>query len=279
MQGKRMVSYRYPRTKTIRFSLVIAACILSCGRKEATTTDTVPVPTMRLFGKKLPSPDDTTIFDVTGAIRLPPGWHTYWHNPGDAGLPPRFEALTPKGWLGGVHLPVPERITEGSITTIGFHEYMPFRLKAYLPGDTNTPFSIRAAILICKEQCIPVSCTASISFNRNDVFRDSLSATPFGMPDTILTVLLTVTDTTLRFAFSREGAEWPAGKPVDLFVAVNGIAAPVPAPRFSRSGDTLHAVLERPSMPIAVPGTVEGLLVVASENGTGKGIEFTAVRN
>src|SRR3954462_5964753 len=25
------------------------------------------------------------------AIQLQPGWHTYWRNPGDSGVPPRFD--------------------------------------------------------------------------------------------------------------------------------------------------------------------------------------------
>ena len=30
------------------------------------------------------------------AIQLQPGWHTYWRNPGDSGVPPRFDTLSYK---------------------------------------------------------------------------------------------------------------------------------------------------------------------------------------
>ena len=41
-----------------------------------------------------------------------PGWHGYWANPGDAGLPMRIEWRLPPGFsVGALHYPVPARLT------------------------------------------------------------------------------------------------------------------------------------------------------------------------
>ncbi len=41
-----------------------------------------------------------------------PGWHGYWANPGDAGLPMRIEWQLPAGFsVGALDYPVPTRLT------------------------------------------------------------------------------------------------------------------------------------------------------------------------
>lgn len=54
-------------------------------------------------------PGDT----ITAALRLEhaPGWHTYWRNPGDAGLPTSVDWSLPEGLsLGDFEWPVPEKL-------------------------------------------------------------------------------------------------------------------------------------------------------------------------
>src|SRR5258706_6099571 len=54
-------------------------------------------------------------FSVGLVMRMRAGWHTYWKNPGDAGLPPRIKWRLPGGFSAGpIQWPVPERISAGS---------------------------------------------------------------------------------------------------------------------------------------------------------------------
>ena len=54
-------------------------------------------------------------------LRLAPGWHTYWQNPGDAGLAPELELDLPSGATAGpIAWPVPQRIPEGALMTYSY---------------------------------------------------------------------------------------------------------------------------------------------------------------
>ncbi len=49
------------------------------------------------------------------------GWHTYWKNPGDSGMPTRIQWQLPEGWSAGPILwPAPERIRVGPLANFGY---------------------------------------------------------------------------------------------------------------------------------------------------------------
>src|SRR5687768_16190034 len=50
--------------------------------------------------------------DLAIVMHTSPGWHGYWQNPGDAGLPMRAEWTLPAGaTVGPLRYPVPTRLT------------------------------------------------------------------------------------------------------------------------------------------------------------------------
>ena len=52
---------------------------------------------------------------------LRPGWHTYWQNPGDAGVPPELDLDLPPGATAGpIVWPTPQRVPEGSLMTYSY---------------------------------------------------------------------------------------------------------------------------------------------------------------
>ena len=60
-------------------------------------------------------------FHIGLRLRLSPGWHTYWQNPGDAGVPPALDLTLPDGAKAGpIAWPVPQRIAEGSLMTYAY---------------------------------------------------------------------------------------------------------------------------------------------------------------
>ncbi len=95
-------------------------------------------------------------------IAMQPGWHTYWENGGDAGLPTTIEWTLPPGWSAGPILwPAPHRYEEdGDIVTFGYSERVVLLTEvtpdAAAPAG-STPAEIRARVdwLQCKELCIP----------------------------------------------------------------------------------------------------------------------------
>ncbi len=62
-----------------------------------------------------------TPFRIGLRIRLAPGWHTYWRNPGDAGVAPELDLALPKGATAGpIGWPAPQRIAEGPVMTYAY---------------------------------------------------------------------------------------------------------------------------------------------------------------
>ena len=54
-------------------------------------------------------------------FKMDEGWHIYWKNPGDSGLPPKITWHLPSGVAAGdIQWPKPERFSEGSFTSFGY---------------------------------------------------------------------------------------------------------------------------------------------------------------
>lgn len=98
-------------------------------------------------------------------IEMAPGWYTYWRNPGEAGVPPRFD-------LGGsdnvadvaVHYPVPERHDDGVSVSVIYRDHVVFPLTV-TPRDRNAAVRLRldASFGVCSTVCIPNQATAEVT--------------------------------------------------------------------------------------------------------------------
>jgi thiol:disulfide interchange protein DsbD len=100
-------------------------------------------------------------------MRMRAGWHTYWKNPGDAGLPLRIQWRLPEGFSAGpIQWPVPERIPAGTIMSYGYER------EVLLPIEITPPNRIAADSvtiagtfdwLECKEACLPGSAVLDLT--------------------------------------------------------------------------------------------------------------------
>jgi DsbC/DsbD-like thiol-disulfide interchange protein len=101
------------------------------------------------------------------AVRLDPGWKTYWRTSGDSGVPPRFdfsksdniEAVT-------VLWPAPTKFDDGAGgTSLGYHDQvvLPLRIVA---KNADKPATLRADIsyAVCEKICIPIEANAELAF-------------------------------------------------------------------------------------------------------------------
>jgi DsbC/DsbD-like thiol-disulfide interchange protein len=104
------------------------------------------------------------------------GWHTYWRNAGDSGMPPTFEfTVEPKGMLeiGPPCWPVPQRhIGEGDILDYiheGRVEHL-FEVKrgASWKPDIDIKVVCKASWLVCKEACLPGDGQSEIVIRSSD---------------------------------------------------------------------------------------------------------------
>jgi thiol:disulfide interchange protein DsbD len=100
-------------------------------------------------------------------LQMDPGWHVYWKQPGDSGLPPRLKWTLPAGVSAEeITYPRPERFTAGTLASYGYTGevllLVPMKADASLaPG--SAPISVNASWLECRETCIPAKATLGLS--------------------------------------------------------------------------------------------------------------------
>ena len=107
-----------------------------------------------------------TPFTVAVRLRHDPGWHTYWRNPGDAGLPTRAEWRLPPGFSAGpIQWPVPGRIGDETVLNYGYSGEVLLPVEIVPPGDLpkgEAALAARLTWLECKDVCIPGEAEVSL---------------------------------------------------------------------------------------------------------------------
>ena len=92
-------------------------------------------------------------------FKLEPGWHIYWKNPGDAGLPPHVIWQLPEGVRAlPLQFPAPQRLPLGSLVDYGYeHELLlPLHLQIAQNAESgNTHLRAKIDWLVCQNTCIP----------------------------------------------------------------------------------------------------------------------------
>lgn len=93
-------------------------------------------------------------------FRIPRGWHLYWSNPGDSGLPPGLSWSLPEGWsVDKPAFPVPrEHVSEAGRSWIHKDELVlrvPLWAPAGLEPGERFPIRLEADWLACREACVP----------------------------------------------------------------------------------------------------------------------------
>ncbi len=108
--------------------------------------------------QKTVQPGET--FWIGVRMDLREGWHVYWRNPGDSGMPLLLEWMNPEGFeIGEIQWPYPEWIDVSGLTSYGYHGEKLFMMEATAPehladGEEFTLMT-QADWLICEKICIP----------------------------------------------------------------------------------------------------------------------------
>ena len=93
-------------------------------------------------------------------LTLDKGWHTYWRNPGDSGLPTTLAWKLPAGVdAGPIEWLPPQVLPVGPLTNYGYEGVAlhPVTLHATpaFAGERQVTLAVRADWLVCRETCIP----------------------------------------------------------------------------------------------------------------------------
>ncbi len=103
-------------------------------------------------------------------LRLAPGWHTYWSNPGDAGEAATIAVSASgggSGQTGEVLWPTPTRLPEGPLMSYGYtgDVLLPLSLLPVAAAGADAPLVLSATAdwLACSTVCVPEHASLSLT--------------------------------------------------------------------------------------------------------------------
>src|SRR5271154_7629986 len=68
--------------------------------------------------------------------QIEPGWHTYWSNPGDSGLPTTIDWTLPQNFkAGSIVWPIPERFMIVQVVDYGYRDEVLLAVEIDTPAD------------------------------------------------------------------------------------------------------------------------------------------------
>jgi thiol:disulfide interchange protein DsbD len=104
-------------------------------------------------------------------LQMEPGWHTYWKNPGEAGMATKIEWQLPPGVTAGdIQWPLPDKFPPAEVTTYGYSNEVMLLVPLTIETNSNLPegqMDLKAKVswLECKEECIPANQTIQATLN------------------------------------------------------------------------------------------------------------------
>lgn len=207
--------------------------------------------------------------DLAIHMRPAPGWHGYWLNPGDAGLPMGVKWRLPPGYsVGPLRYPVPTRLTVADLMNYVYErDYAVLvRLKAPPNAHGVAPIRADARWLACTDKiCVPEQGQLSLDLpvGRGAPQRPQFDAWRRALPRSLVTVgRFNFTADKLRVAIplpASIGVEKPY-----LFSATDNVVDYAAPQIFRRVGDTLIAELRRKGPN---PKSFSGLIALDESDG------------
>jgi thiol:disulfide interchange protein DsbD len=257
----------------VRLVLLLLLGFASSVQAAESTAVTSPRATATLISDS----DKVTVgkpFRIGLRLRIAPGWHTYWKNPGDAGVAPELTLKLPAGASAGPVLwPAPERQPEGPLMTWGYSGEVLLPV-VVTPGADGIEVQADATWLVCNNICVPEEGSFRLTLPRGDaapsaqaaLFRAAEAAIPRASPwpahvspDGVLAVEAPDAVTSAWFAPDAPDAIQPAA-----------------AQRFSRT-ETGFALALTPGAAFPKDGPLAGVLVVQDRVGQTQALAVEAI--
>ena len=205
-------------------------------------------------------------------LEIDKGWHTYWENPGEGGLPLSVEVELPDGWtLGEIQFPAPIAFTTGALHGYGYEREVHLPLTITPPAGSNAtefPAGITPAIswLTCNDQsCVPGKANPTLSPPQPEIVEKAYAALPEEIPAATLATSIEGENVTLTLTL-------PANIKLDpttctVFPATRNVLTPSAKPTFGKhdsSPDTWTTTAPKSEYLEGTPKTLTLVLVDAA---------------
>jgi thiol:disulfide interchange protein len=222
-------------------------------------------------------------------LRVKPGWHIYWQNPGDSGLPTAIDWKLPPGFAAGQILwPVPEHFAQNGIGNYGYAGsadlLVPITAPENIAPGQTALLTAEASWLACSDICIPGNASLSLRFP---------VATQLAAPDPAVAPLFRRARERLpipapfetRFAADASAFRLlvPASaltglhNPTGIFFPVTESLIDAAAePRVDRHAEGLEILLRKASAGTAAPATLDGVLSLRGAEGAERAFQISA---
>jgi thiol:disulfide interchange protein DsbD len=157
------VSGIYNSVRTFLKLLPVVLLVLAGNAAHAAHTQV-----QLLLSANTARPGDTIWAGVD--MKMDADWHTYWKNPGEAGMATKIQWQLPPGVTAGdIQWPVPEKLPPAEVTTYGYNNevmlLVPLNIAADLKPGMVLDLKANVSWLECKEACIPGKATVEAQLN------------------------------------------------------------------------------------------------------------------
>jgi thiol:disulfide interchange protein DsbD len=207
------------------------------------------------------------------AMRLKPeqGWHTYWKNPGDTGIPTQLTWTLPKDvTAGAIRWPYPQLHKLGDLGYFGYGEetlhLVPITLPASWPTTRPVDLKAEAKWLVCADVCIPGKAELSLILpvapspvadsRWTSRFAEARSRLPIAAP---WKAQFSTGDG--DFSLRVEGAKFDAAQ-VAFFPYASDLLNHAAAQRLAFDPDGLRLSQKLSPYFVGAPASAEGVLVI-----------------
>jgi DsbC/DsbD-like thiol-disulfide interchange protein len=258
----------------------IAAVALVClpgmsTAQDATAWATEPHAAARLVAGSVVKTDDGTFLRAGVEIRFDLGWHTYWRDSGDSGVPPTFDFTGSENIKAVTVLwPAPERFPDGAGGySIGYKHDIIFPLHVVPKDAANGPtIHLKLGYAICEKMCVPADANLKLTFTRSGLEETAIERAELRVPKR---VPLGVGDGFAIRSVHREGGNRrervvveiaaPEGAPVDLFVEgpTREWSLPLPTLISGKESDVRRFAFDLDGLPLGTHGNGASLTFTA----------------
>ena len=278
-------------SSTFRVAPVIAL-VVALDAGSPTRADVPPDPKdlvkAELVAEKASvAPGSTLWVDLHLSIKS--GWHIYWRNPGDSGLPTTIDWELPQGFsAGAISWPVPERFVQSGIGNYGYagsaNLLVPISVAKEVPAGGTATLSAETSWLVCAEICIPGGAKLSLNLPivsgpmpadraKTALFTEIRRQLP--LPAGFETHFVSGADD--YHLLVPQAALTTLQDPTGTFFPNDGSLIDHAAETHtSRRTDGLEITLKRANTTAAVPATLDGVLALRGADGTERAFEISA---
>src|SRR6516165_12678485 len=222
-------------------------------------------------------------------LEIKAGWHIYWRNPGDSGLPTAIDWKLPPGVSAGqIVWPVPEHFVQNGIGNYGYAGTTDLLVPITVPDGLGTAqtaqLAAEASWLVCADICIPGSAEYTLSL--------PLTAQPPAADPTVASLFMAArarlpVPASFETRFTSGARDFrllvPSAALARLqdptamfFPSGDSLIDAAAEPRLSRQADGLELILPKTAAGTATPATLDGVLLLRAKDGAERAFEISA---